>query len=272
MLRTLLAHPLARGLDIDDPRTTEVRRQIVQENAFLRHIYAEWYQGLAAALPEVGGPVVELGSGAGFLRRYIPDLITTELFPVSGISAVMDGQQLPFAAHSVRAIVMTNVLHHLPQPRRFFAEAARCMRPGGRLLMIEPWVTPWSTLIYSRLHHEPFAPHAPEWDFPPSGPLSGANGALPWMLFVRDREQFRRAFPMWQIVQIRPMMPFRYLVSGGVSMRSLMPGWASGGWRMLEHWLEPWADQLAMFCQIVLEYTPAAPQTTNPEERRDTNQ
>jgi hypothetical protein len=41
---------------------------------------------------------------------------------------------------------------------------------------------------------------------------------------------------------------------------------------MLEHWLEPWADQLAMFCQIVLEYTPAAPQITNPEERRDTNQ
>jgi SAM-dependent methyltransferase len=177
----------------------------------------------------------------------------------------MDGHQLPFAAQSVRAIVMTNVLHHLPQPRRFFAEAARCMHPGGRMLMIEPWVTPWSTLIYSRLHHEPFVPQATEWDFPPNGPLSGANGALPWILFVRDREQFRREFPMWHIVQIRPIMPFRYLVSGGVSMRSLMPGWASGGWRTLERWLEPWADQLAMFCQIVLEYDPSVPP---PEQKK----
>lgn len=28
-------------------------------------------------------------------------------------------------------IVMTNVLHHFPQPRLFFTEATRCVRSGG---------------------------------------------------------------------------------------------------------------------------------------------
>ena len=31
--------------------------------------------------------------------------------------------------------------------------------------MIEPWVTPWSSLIYKKLHHEPFQPRAEGWKF-----------------------------------------------------------------------------------------------------------
>jgi hypothetical protein len=147
---------------------------------------------------------------------------------------------------------MTDVLHHLPQPRRFFSEAARCVRSGGVIVMIEPWVTPWSRLIYTKLHHEPFRPEATEWEFPPSGPLSGANGALPWILFERDRTQFEQEFPQWRIQLIKPMMPFRYLISGGVSMRSLMPGWTFSSWRRLEWLFQPWMKSWAMFVQIVL--------------------
>ena len=90
--------------------------------------------------------------------------------------------------------------------------------------MIEPWVTPWSRLVYTKLHYEPFDPEMAHWEFPESGPLSGANNALPWILFVRDRDQFEREFPMWSIQSMRPMMPIRYLVSGGVGFRALMPG------------------------------------------------
>ena len=158
MLQGWLAHPLTRGLDIDDPRTTELRRSIIRDKKFLRRIYEEWYTALAGALPEVQGPVLELGSGAGFLREYIPDLVTSDVFPVPDVSIVLDAHALPFSDHSLRAIVMTNVLHHLARPRCFFAEAARCVKPGGAILMIEPWVTPWSRLVYTKLHYEPFDP------------------------------------------------------------------------------------------------------------------
>jgi SAM-dependent methyltransferase len=186
MIRSLLAHRLTRALDIDDPRTTQLRREIIQEKSFLRQIYQEWYATIAGALPRSMGPVLELGSGAGFLKDFLPGLITSEIFYCPGVDVVLNGQDLPFAAGTLRGIVMTDVFHHLPHPRRFFTEAARCVRPGGVVAMIEPWVTPWSRLIYTRLHHEPFNPEANEWEFPTSGPLSGANGALPYILFDRD--------------------------------------------------------------------------------------
>lgn len=255
MFMAWLAHPLTRGLDLDDPRTSHLRRHIIQEKSFLRQIYQEWYAAIVATLPVGDEPVLELGSGAGFLHDFIPELITTEIFYCPGLSAVLDGQQLPLADNTLRAIVMTDVLHHLPQARRFLAEAARCIRPDGKIIMIEPWVTPWSRMVYAKLHHEPFRPEADEWGFPSSGPLSGANSALPWIIFERDRAQFEREFPAWHIQVIDRMMPFRYLVSGGVSLRSLMPGYTFGLWKGFEKLLQPWMDKVAMFARIVLRRT-----------------
>lgn len=252
MLKERLAHPLTRGLDLDDPRTTLLRRRIIREKMFLRRLYQEWYQSIVAALPPGAGPVLELGSGAGFLPEFIPDLINSEIFYLPGLAAVLDGQRLPLRDGVLRALVMVDVFHHLPRPRRFLAEAARCVRPGGVAVMIEPWVSPWSRLIYRRLHPEPFYPEATDWEFPSSGPLSGANGALPWIIFARDRRRFEVEFPQWQIRRIEPGLPFRYLLSGGVSLVSLSPAWTFGGWRRLEKLLQPWMKYLAMFARIEL--------------------
>jgi len=250
-LRSLFVLPVTRGLDIDDPRTTEVRRQVILEKRFLRRIYQEWYSELAASAPSGEGAVLEIGSGAGFLSDLIPGLITSDVLRCSGVDLVMDALQLPFEDGCLRAILMTNVLHHLPEPRRFFAEAARCVRPGGVVAMIEPWVSSWSRRAYA-LHSEPFLPEAQEWTLPSGGPLTGANGALAWILFERDRAQFQAESLAWQIAQVRPMMPFRYLWSGGVSMRSLMPAWSFSAWRWVEKALEPWMDLLAMFAFVSL--------------------
>ena len=252
MIKSILAHPLTRGMDIDDPRTTELRLQIVRSKRFLRKIYEEWYRDIVAALPPCDGPVLELGSGAGFLNEFIPGLITSEIFATPGAALVMDAHAMPVRDGSLRAIVMTNVLHHLARPSRFFAEAARCVKPGGAIIMIEPWVTAWGRWVYTHLHHEAFEPEAPRWEFPQTGPLSGANGALPWILFVRDRERFEQDFPMWKVQTIRPIMPFRYLISGGVSMRSLTPNWTFEIWKGLERCMSPWLNHWGMFAQIAL--------------------
>jgi SAM-dependent methyltransferase len=192
MIKTALAHPLTRGLDLDDPRTTHLRRAIIDSKPFLRGIYAEWYRDIVASLPACSGPVLELGSGAGFLREFIPDLITSEIFTTPGAALVMDALRAPLADASLRAIVMTNVLHHLARPRHFFAEASRCVKPGGAVIMIEPWASTWGRWVYTHLHHEPFDTRTAQWEFPMTGPLSSANGALPWILFVRDRALFEK--------------------------------------------------------------------------------
>jgi SAM-dependent methyltransferase len=252
MLKTWLEHPLTRALDIDDPCTTHLRQRIIQEKSFLRRIYEEWYIAIVAALPTGQGAVLELGAGGGFMSDFLPGLITSELFYCPNIRAVLDGSRLPFVAKSLRAIVMTNVFHHLPQPRLFFAEATRCVLPGGVVAMIEPWVTPWSRFVYTRLHHEPFQPRALSWEPRTNGPLSGANDALPWIIFARDRLKFEQEFPRWQIELIKPIMPFRYLLSGGVSLRGFAPGWSFGLCKRIEDAFGRYRNQLAMFAQIVL--------------------
>ena len=148
---------------------------------------------------------------------------------------------------------MTDVFHHLAEPRNFLIETARCVKPGGAVVMVEPWVTPWSRLVYSRLHHEPFRPDVPDWEVATPGPLSGANSALPWIVFHRDRERFESEFQEWRIKEIKLMMPFRYLLSGGVSMRSLMPTWTFGFWRSLEKRFQPWMNTWGMFALIILD-------------------
>ena len=84
MIKLILAHPLTRGMDIDDPRTTQLRLRIVRSKRFLRKIYEEWYRDIVAALPPCDGQVLELGSGAGFLSEFIPGLITSEIFKTPG--------------------------------------------------------------------------------------------------------------------------------------------------------------------------------------------
>jgi hypothetical protein len=253
MLRNLLAHPLTRNLDINDPRTTELRWQIIRQKAFLRQIYQEWYALIVANLPLGGGAVIELGSGGGFLGEYLPGLISSDVFYYSHPLLVMDGQQMPFKEGTLRAIMMTDVLHHIPRARLFFAEAVRCLQVGAKIIMIEPWMTAWSRWVYTHLHYEPCLLDVPGWEFPVSGPLSGANDALPWIIFERDRRMFEIEFPQLEIEFIQPTMPFRYLLSGGVSLRSLMPGCSFVLWRGIENGLHRWMSTWAMFALIVIK-------------------
>lgn len=256
MLKELLALPLTKGLDIDDPTTTTLRRRIIQEKPFLRRIYEEWYAFVTRELPEGDRPVLELGSGAGFLSGKIPGLIASDCFHLPHIQLVADAQRLPFLDESLRAVVMLDVLHHLPDCRSFFAETTRCIVPGGRLILIEPWNSTWSRWVYTNLHHEPFDARAEEWAFPPGGPLADSNLALPWILFERDRERFEREFPTWRIQRVEPTMPLRYILSGGISMRALVPRWTFGMWTGFERLLRPCMRHLGMFAMVVLERTP----------------
>lgn len=244
-----LVHPLARGRDLDDPRTTLERREILAGKPFLRQLYREWYRALAAALPHGQGRVLELGSGAGFLGEVVPGVVRSEVFVLPGLDAVLDGQELPFALASLRGILMTNVLHHIPEPMRFLRNAARVVRPGGVVAMVEPWVTGWSRLVYRHLHYEPFEPAA-SWTLPSGGPLSSANDALPWILFARDREMVLKEASGWCLRSVRPMMPLAYLLSGGLTKRSLAPGMLYGPVRLIERAL---GEVGALFALIVLE-------------------
>lgn len=236
---------------MDSPRTTELRASIVEGKPFLREIYVEWAKEIARRLPQRAGPIVELGAGGGLVGKLLPEVVTSDVFIVRGVDLVADGRRMPFRDSSLRAIIMTNVLHHIPEVESFLREAERCLRPGGRIIAVEPWNTGWSRLVHERLHHEPFIPEADSWEFSSDGPLSGANAALPWIVVQRDRPRLEAEFQL-RVVDVKPFMPFRYLASGGVSMKSLQPRWTYGIWRTVDE-SRLFAERMALFAVIAIE-------------------
>jgi SAM-dependent methyltransferase len=231
-IRKLFSYAALRDLPIDDPETTRYRQKIIKNKRFLKKIYCEWYERILKKL-DAKDCVLELGSGGGFMKDYLPTLITSEVFQVPGVALIADACALPLSDDSLDAIVMTDVLHHIPDVQSFFNEATRCIRLGGKLVMVEPWHTSWSRWVYKNLHSEPFEENAP-WAFPSTGPLSSANGALPWIVFQRDKEIFEAHNSCWELTSIEPLMPFSYLLSGGVSMHGLMPAFFYDGVRFIE--------------------------------------
>jgi SAM-dependent methyltransferase len=119
----------------------------------LRAVYKEWFAQLLHCVEGLH-PIVEIGAGPGFFKEYSPQLISTDAILTPYADVVCDGGSLPFQSGSVGALVMVDVLHHLPRPLEFLAEAGRILHPGGRIAMIEPWITAPSYLLYRYFHHE----------------------------------------------------------------------------------------------------------------------
>ena len=226
-LRDYLMLPETRALrGLDGPEATLLHARIIQAKPFLHRLYQDFYaEFITAARAGPGGRCVELGSGGGFLKRLLPHVITSDVQPLPDVDEAFSVERMPFANASVQMFFLLGTFHHFPDAAAALREMARCLRPGGQVVMIEPANTPWGRFIYRRFHHEPFDPSG-GWSFPSDGPLSGANGALPWIVFCRDRERLARDFPELRLVSVRCHTPLRYLLSGGVSMRCLVPSFS----------------------------------------------
>jgi SAM-dependent methyltransferase len=154
--------------------------------------------------------------------------------PLPHVKMQFTAEQMPFKDGELDGIFMVNVLHHIPKPHLFFKEAERVLKPGGKIIMVEPANTPVARYIYQNFHHEPFLPDS-GWEIDSTGPLSGANGAIPYIYLIRDRQKFQKDFPSLKIDKIQYHTSFLYTVSGGVSRKCLVPEWSYGFWKALEY-------------------------------------
>jgi SAM-dependent methyltransferase len=196
---------------------------------------------------------VELGSGGGFVKEILPQVLTSDTLPYPGIDRVVDATAMPFQDGSVRFFFLLNVFHHISDVERFLGEAERCLQPGGRLFIVDqyPGWLAWWILKYA--HHEPFDDCTAEWRFPSTGPLSGANGALAWIVFERDRSRFESRFPALRIRGWRPCAPLIYWLAGGLRRISFLPSVAYPTVAWFDHALIKRWPQSASWVDIEIE-------------------
>jgi hypothetical protein len=262
MLRRILSLPEAEVAKIDTEERIEAHARILARKPLLRDVFIDLHKNMRKLderhFGTTPGLRIEVGAGVSPMRNSYPDVLATDVVSGPGLDRVLDAQAMDLPKEGVRAIYGQNTFHHLPEPCRFFNELMRVLHPGGGAILIEPFHGPFASVLYPRLFRsEGFDKGAPTWETAMDGPMSGANQALSYIVFRRDRALFQTKFPKLRIVQEQPLTSaVRYLCSGGLNFRQLVPNWSARALRGIEFALSPAVGFWALHQVIVLRREP----------------
>ncbi|MDO8547304.1 MAG: class I SAM-dependent methyltransferase [Nitrospirales bacterium] len=231
-------------------------RAVWQSKPVLRALYTAWYHEMVSHLQP--GTTLELGGGTGNLKEFAPAVVCTDVVARPWLDVVADAQHLPIAAGTVSNIVLFDVLHHIENVRLFFDEAVRVLRPGGRIVVMDPYISWVSWPVYHYAHPEPvdfgqdpLRLRPPQADRAPFD----ANQAVATMLFERNYAAFHRQYPQLDKRTHRRLAFFAYPLSGGFEHPSLLPASFVQPLLALEHALGFLDRFLAFRILVVLEKT-----------------
>jgi SAM-dependent methyltransferase len=247
------------NVDINTADRIAIHREILFSKKFMTEVFNEFYK-ICIELDKKyftgDGLRVEIGSGSGQFKKYYPDIITTDIVPSPYIDKVLDAQNMDYENSSIHAIYGINCFHHLLEPDKFLKESSRVLKPGGGCILIDPYHGPFSNIVHTYIHaQEHFDKKQQAWEthMDKMGTMSGANQALSYIVFVRDKECFLRKFPPLEIVKILPLNNYlRYLLSGGLNFKQLVPDSFSPVIKLVERILSPLSKTLALHYVIVL--------------------
>src|SRR5262245_14967249 len=227
-------------------------RRVWERKGVLRVVYDDFYDRIAAACRS--GRTIEIGGGIGNLKRRLTEVVSTDIQSAPWLDCVADAQRLPFGDSCAANIVMVDVLHHLQFPVVFFREAARVLRPGGRVLMVEPAITWGSSLFYRLFHHEPVRTSADvlaDGSPDPRRDPCDSNQAGPTLLATRDRGRFHRLVPALRIAGVQWFALAAYPLSGGFQPWSLIGEGAARRLIRIERALEPTLGRFTAFRMLL---------------------
>ena len=253
-----LRDPLLDGINVDRENRLELHRKILEKKRMLRESFAEFhnfFRKLEDRFLTGEGSKIELGAGASPMRDSYPEVLATDIISAPHLDMVVNAEAMDFADHSVKVIYGQNCFHHFPHPDRFFNELNRVLVPGGGAILLEPYYGPFASFLYKRLFRtEGFDKTFPSWETPVAGPMNGANQALSYIVFVRDKELYEKKYPCLKNVYHGTVGNYlKYLLSGGLNFRQILPDSFTGAIGLLEKMILPFNNLLALHHVIVIK-------------------
>jgi SAM-dependent methyltransferase len=235
-------------------------RRIWEQKPILRHVYNDEFFARLLTFQKPGGISVEVGAGPGFFKQFAPQILSTDLIWCPWLDAIADAQQLPFRAWIVTNVFGLDMLHHLATPMTFLSEVSRTLIPGGRLILVEPWITPFSYFIFRFLHQERCDLSETPWlsnehrAIPEKRAFDG-NQAIPYILFgPKHRSRTLSSLPDLKLLALEPFCLFAYLLSGGFKPLNLLPESLYAALSKFERATSPlWRRIAALRVLLVLE-------------------
>jgi len=206
----------------------ELRKQLLNSEKpgikeFLRILY-----GLVSVEVKNAKNILEIGSGAGISKMHLHSLniLRTDLFdfPMSEVKGGIDSHSLPFNDKIFDSSLAIDVLHHLEKPLTALNELKRVtnLKEGGRIVLVEPFVTILSYPIYKIFHSEktsnPWRKKYSE-QFISNMPEDG-DQALSRLLFASKEGEvlLLELFPKQEFrIRIKIFSIFSFFITGGLS-------------------------------------------------------
>ncbi|MCP4625194.1 MAG: class I SAM-dependent methyltransferase [bacterium] len=235
----------------DDRQITLTNQTILKNKPVLKKLLTRYYDEMISFL-QPGGRTLELGSGGGFFKERYPQAIASDILQVSNLDIVMDGLAIPFKNGSINNIVLRGVLHHIHDPFAFFEECERILQDGGRIIINDPYISPFSFLINKYIHFE-HCDYSWQLKRNKGQPLMDCNLALASIIFKKRIHDFTQTFPNLNIIHTNRHTYFIYLLTGGYSYPSLIPTCFFETAMIFEKLLSPFRNLLANILFIVLE-------------------
>lgn len=99
---------------------------------------------LAQYLPTLSGRVVELGALGEGREAYAvaaSEYLVTNV--VDGAPVYLDASAMDLPDNSVDGFLCESMLEHSERPEAVISEVRRVLRPGGKLLLLTPWMYPF---------------------------------------------------------------------------------------------------------------------------------
>lgn len=245
-------------MDVDGQDRIFLHRKILERKPMLREVFTDFhniFHKLDIQFLTADGLQIELGAGVSPMRDSYSEVLSTDIVYSPNLDRCLNAEAMDLTDGSVRVFFGQNCFHHFPHPDLFFNELDRVLKPGGGAILLDPYYGPFASFLFKRLSRtEGFDKDFPSWETPATGPMNGANQALSYIIFVRDRNEFERKYPTLKIVYQKPLGNYvKYILSGGLNFRQLLPDKMSPFVDFVQWCLSPFNRWLCLHHTIVIQ-------------------